>query len=84
MIYNLYSIRDKYRGFMQPALDLTDEASKREFGSSLNNSPLGMGYAPADFDLYKVGTFDSISGRIDSVAPIEFICNGMEVFNEKP
>lgn len=83
MKYSLYAIRDKYRGFMQPAMDMDDNAAKREFAIAINNSPQGMGYAPRDFDFYKVATFDNVSGRVDPVDPIEFICNGQEVFNEK-
>lgn len=83
MKYYLYSIRDKYRSFMQPMMDTSKEAAKRGFGVAINNGPQELGYAPSDFDLYKVGEFDSDSGEIKAVTPIEFICNGMEVFDEK-
>lgn len=82
MKYDVYSIRDKYTGFMSPMLDQSDDAAKRNFAYAVNNNPGVMNYSPADFDLYKVGSFDTKSGDIKGCV-IEFICNGMEVFNEK-
>lgn len=82
MIYYLYAIRDKYRGFMQPAMDVDDNAAKREFSFAINNNPGIMNFNPADFDFYKIGEFDNASGEVKSIVP-EFICNGVNVFNEK-
>lgn len=82
MIYGLYAIRDKYTTFLSPALDQTNESAKRNFGFAVNNNK-EISYAAADYDFYKVGEFDSISGKVTPADPIEFICNGVEVFNEK-
>lgn len=82
MTYGLYCIRDKYTTFMAPALDQNDESAKRGFGFAINNNQ-EFSYSPADFDLYKVGEFDTVSGQIVAEVPIKFISNGMEVFNEK-
>lgn len=83
MVYAIYSIRDKYTGFMSPMVDQSDDAAKRNFAYAINNNPGVMNFSPADFDLYKIGTFDSMKGIIDSIGVAEFICNGSEVFNEK-
>lgn len=83
MIYPVMSIRDKYTTFMAPTIDQTVEASKRGFAYAINNNPGIMQFQPSDYDLYQVGTFDSVTGRIEPVEPIQFICNGVEVFNEK-
>lgn len=42
-----------------------------------------MNFSPSDYDFYRVGTFDSKTGELRPVVPIDFICNGNEVFNEK-
>lgn len=82
MTYSVYAIRDKYTGFMMPTVDMNDDSGKRNFGYGINNNP-SLNYSPADFDFYRIGTYDSKTGEIRPVQPIEFICNGLEVFNEK-
>lgn len=82
MIYTLYAIRDKFQGFMSPQPDQSDESAKRNFAFAINNNPGIMGFAPADFDLFAVGSFDSQSGKVTEIVQ-QFICNGQEVFNEK-
>lgn len=83
MKYKVFSIRDKYTSFMSPAVDINEESAKRNFAYAINNNPGVMNFAPEDHDLYEIGTYDSESGLIEPVVPIKFICNGMEVFNEK-
>lgn len=82
MVYKLFAIRDKYTGFMAPAPDQSVDSAKRNFAYAVNNNPGVMNYAPADYDLYQIGKFDTESGEIESMLP-EFVCNGREVFNEK-
>lgn len=83
MTYSVYSIRDKYTGFMSPGVDMNDDSAKRNFAYAINNNPGVMNFAPSDYDFYRIATFDSKTGDIHPVQPIEFICNGNEVFNEK-
>lgn len=83
MLYSIYSFRDKYTQFAHPAIDENDMAAKRNFAYMVNNNPGVMNFEPSDFDFYRIGTFDSKTGEIRPVSPIEFICNGQEVFNEK-
>lgn len=83
MIYPIFSIRDKYTSFMQPTIDQTKESAKRNFAYAINNNPGVMNFSPSDYDLYQIGFFDSESGVINPCVPVEFVCNGVEVFNEK-
>lgn len=83
MTYSVYAIRDKYTNFMSPAIDMNDDSAKRNFAFAINNNPGVMNFAPADYDFYRIGVFDSKTGDIRPVQPIEFICNGNEVFNAK-
>lgn len=83
MTYSLYCIRDKYTGFMSPAVDVNDDSAKRNFAFAINNNPGVMNFSPSDYDFYRVGIFDSKTGDIRPVQPIEFICNGNEVYNAK-
>lgn len=82
MKYKVFAVRDKLRGFMQPLIDLNELSAKRDFSQGINKNP-GMNFAPSDYDFYLIGEFDSDSGVITPKTPIEFICNGENVLNEK-
>lgn len=79
-----YSIRDKLAGFGYPTVDLNDATAKRNFAVAVNNPGVNsMSFAPGDYDLYKVGFFDTENGSIlptDTGLP-EFIVSGSSVFN---
>ena len=81
MVFGVYSIRDKYTGFMQPSLDVNDQAAVRNFANAIKSANDGsiMAFAPADFDLYKLGTFDSDKGIFETQIP-EFIIAGSTAF----
>lgn len=81
MVFGVYSIRDKYTGFMQPSLDVNDSAAIRNFANALSNANDGsiMAYKPSDFDLYKLATFDSEKGTFETMVP-EFLVAGAVAF----
>lgn len=84
MILNIYAIRDSKVNFQQLLmLNDTDPAMSRGFGFMVNNPESVMNYAPKDFDLFKVGTFDTASGKIDPIVPAEYIMNGVDCITEK-
>ena len=63
---------------------MNDDAAKRDFAYAVNNNPGVMNFSPADYDLYRVGTFDSLNGDIKSEKVCKFIVNGREVmFDEE-
>lgn len=78
MNLNIYSIRDNKTGFMAPQLDKNHDAAKRNFKLSLATvSPESiMGFAPEDFDLYYIGTFDTDSGTISPTTVPELVSSG--------
>lgn len=82
MIYPVYCVRDNKVGFQpQLLLEHSNESAKRGFAYAINNEGL-MNYSPKDFDLYKVGTFDTEKGKIESCVP-EIITQGFAVIGEK-
>lgn len=87
MTYGVYSFRDNKTSFGQIWYDHSDESSKRGFAMMVNNPDGIMGFSPSDFDLFKIGEFDSETGQLDPVWPIEFLCNGRamvgDIENEK-
>ena len=64
MIYGIYSMRDKLDGYMGLKLEGNDNVAIRNFSILVNDPSLSVSYNPDDFDLYKVGTFDSDSGEL--------------------
>lgn len=84
MKYIVVSMRDKHTGFMAPQLDVNDQSAVRNFANTMQNAPAEsiIGFAPADFDLYKLGTFDSEKGMFDTGIP-EFLANGASVIGGK-
>lgn len=85
MIYGIYVVRDTKSEFMTPTYDYNDDSAIRNFSYAINNATGIMGYAPSDFDLYKIGIYDAKTGRIDlSEFPVpEFIVSGASVFGVK-
>ena len=82
-IYNLYSIKDKFTCFMNPAIGVNDDSAKRDFSFAINNNPGVMNFSPADYDLYRIGEFNKETGVLIQNKIPQFICNGLEVMNEK-
>ncbi len=78
---NVYSIRDEKTGFVNVFLEQTDEAAKRGFSFSVLNSKSIMGFAPADFSLYRVGSYDLDTGVLSPVSPLVLLCTGGECVN---
>lgn len=77
MVRPIYAIRDKKVGFMSPMVDQNDETAKRNFAFAVqHNDSMFMAF-PDDYDLYRIGEFNSESGEIVSALP-EFICSARQ------
>ena len=82
--YPVYSIRDKVRNKfgLELLVQDNDQAALRAFSFMINN-PNGLpNFSPTDYDLFKIGEIDCVSGQFDSILP-EFIVNGGSVLVEK-
>lgn len=82
MKYPLYCIRDVKVGFLAPQADQSDQSAIRNFSYAVNGNNGIMNFSPKDFDLYKVGEFDSEDGSIVSYIP-DMICGGIDVYGDK-
>lgn len=81
MVYNVYTVKDHKSWFSQIWNDINDETAKRGFSQMMSNPDNVMGFNPQDFDLFKIGTFDSETGQLDSIWPIEFVLSGRAAFD---
>lgn len=79
MIFSVYSIRDALSGFMTPVLEQNDSVAMRNFRMATDQMARQqsvMTFRPTDFSLYRIAFFDSDSGVMSPIAPIELVCNG--------
>lgn len=75
MIINVYAMKDARLGWLQPTFEPNDEVAFRNFEHAVQTSGTIMTSHKTDFSLYKIGTFDTESGLINSCIP-EFIVGG--------
>ena len=78
MKYPMYSYRDVKVGFMPPQCDQSDQSAIRGFAFAINGNNGMMNFAPQDFDLYKVGEFDTDKGTVKQITPV-LIVSGINV-----
>lgn len=80
MIYHVYSMRDKHTGFISPTFDLNDQVAARNFSMALTKSEGILGFAPSDFDLYCLGSWDTDSGVLSPLDLPRLIKTGSAAF----
>lgn len=76
MIFGVYAVRDRLTGFLTPTTDQNDAAAIRNFQFACDNTATLMYSNPLDYELCKVGTFDSDLGVLSPISPIEVLTNG--------
>lgn len=79
---NVYSIRDVLTGFMTPIVDQNDATALRNFTmacSVVDASKSTMSFRPSDYSLYRIAVFDTESGSVEPLIPIQLVANGSSV-----
>lgn len=82
MKYPIYSYRDNKSAFGSPILEMNEYTAIRGFSYAINAKDGLMNAYPGDYDLYKVGEFDSEKGVIDGITPV-LVVTGMSVYGAK-
>lgn len=80
MMYKIYSVRDKLSGYMNIFLERSDALAERGFSAVVNDSSSSIYCNPGDYDLYKLGSFNTDSGVIIADNP-DFVCSASSLFN---
>lgn len=83
---NVYAVKDRLNGFLSPFLDMSDASAKRGFLHSMHNAqPDSLFFThPEDYSLYKLGAFETESGKLISLPTPQFICDGYtEVYEDE-
>lgn len=83
MIRNMYCIRDSKVGVYYPPFTMDNDLYARRFFNDLcQSADSNVSKYPADYDLYRVGTFNMVIGLIES-RDIEHICSALNPFKEE-
>lgn len=79
MKYPIFSYRDVKVGFLPPQCEQSEQAAVRGFAYAINSKDGIMNFSPKDFDLFKVGEFDTDNGQVTSCIP-ELVVSGTSVY----
>lgn len=78
---NLYCIKDvKVSAFTSPFTMQGDVQAKRYFHEMSNDENTTLSKYPADFELFRLGSFDDSSGEL--FTGLEFLCNVVTVMSD--
>lgn len=72
MIYNVYAMRDVKTGFLTPTCELSDASAIRNFENAVVRDVASVLWTHSeDFMLYKIGEYDTDTGNIQGVLPVQ-------------
>lgn len=87
IMYNIYALKDKKACAFIPQIMFydNDEVAKRGlyemYKTTCDKSPHSpLASYPEDFELYRIGYFDNVSGEIDT--DVNFICSANSFYCE--
>lgn len=76
MIFGVYALRDIKSTFMHPCLDVDDTSALTNFSMSVKDTgslPDAVKMHPTDFVFYRIGHYDSETGKITGHDPVKLI-----------
>lgn len=80
MKYGLFSIRDHLVGYGYPVISDNDNTARRDFENLvLTPSFDKFRKRPQDYSLYKIGEFDTESGKIDAFDAPVYVSSATDV-----
>lgn len=83
MKVNVFAMRDKLSGYQTPTFELNDDIAIRNFSYAINRKDTLLYAAAKHFDLYKLGTFDSDSGKFELLDNPQLIIEGLSCKHEE-
>lgn len=88
MIFGVYCIRDHLSGFQTPVLEQNDAVALRNFAQAVSDFPRQAGrsvmqFKPADFDFFRLASFDSETGKFDLLDVPQLLASGLSVAHKE-
>jgi hypothetical protein len=75
MILGMYSVYDKFTGYLIPAFYQNDEQAIRAFAHDIKSNEMSLINAnPEDFNLQKVGLYNTDTGEVEPLTP-KILCD---------
>lgn len=82
MTQKMFSIRDsKGEFYSSPFYKKTDAEAQRDFATLVRDGNNQVSKYPEDFDLYFIGTFDDITGKVDALATPHHVIKATALIN---
>lgn len=83
MEHKIYSIRDaKGEVFNSPFYKKTHGEAERDFKTLVNDDKSVVNKYPDDFDLYYLGTYEDVSGKLIALDTPQHILKAVQVKNQ--
>lgn len=79
MKFNVYAIRDVHTGFLSPTFEINDAVAMRNFSHAVQQSESVLFTHASDYSLFRVGSFDSDTGRLMPEELPVLVCEGKDV-----
>lgn len=84
MLLKIYSIRDsKSETFNIPFYKSTHGEAERDFRSLVNDGKSTVNQYPEDFDLYYMGEYNNLDGKLTPVDTPQHIIKAVQVVNKQ-
>lgn len=82
MIYGVYAVKDRLTGFLPPTYDYSDGSAIRNFKFAVNNADSLFFKSPEDYSLYKIGNYNSDTGKIEAYVDLDFLIGARDCKEE--
>ena len=83
MIYPVFSIRDLKGDFYSPRIDQNEASAVRWFAQIVNTPDTIINFSPRDFQFYRIGDFDSETGRMLPLDLPQLVTSAIDVFGKE-
>lgn len=80
MIAYLYSVQDRLSGYMQVTTEVNDQVAYRNFEHAVLHGGSVLSSHSQDYQLVKLASFDTDTGIIAPLSPVEVIATGQSIF----
>ena len=79
MKFGVYAMKDNLSGFLTPTFEVNDDVAMRNFAYAVSHKDTLLYAEKKDFDLYKIGEYDSETGHLEPLESVNMLMQGSAV-----
>lgn len=79
MILGVYAMKDNLSGFLSPTFESNDDVAMRNFAYAISHKDTLLYAQKKDFDLYKIGEYDTDTGHLIPLESVKQLMQGSAV-----